>query len=89
MNPTLLKNAVVRIPETELLINMVRLRVRQLIRGQRALVVTPPGMGFSDIALSEIGEGKLSYEASLGPVAEAAAPVIAFPKKAGADRKAA
>ncbi len=70
MNPTLLKNAVVRIPETELLINMVRLRVRQLIRGQRALVVTPPGMGFSDIALSEIGEGKLSYEVTLGPAAE-------------------
>ncbi|MEP6822887.1 MAG: DNA-directed RNA polymerase subunit omega [Chthoniobacterales bacterium] len=89
MNPTLLKNAVARVPETELLINMVRLRVRQLIRGQRALVVTPPGMGFSDIALSEIGEGKLSYEVSLGPVTESAAPVIAFPKTTTSDRKAA
>ena len=89
MNPTLLKNAVVRIPETELLINMVRLRVRQLIRGQRALVMTPPGMGFSDIALTEIGEGKLSYEIGLdGAAAASAPPVIAFPKTTP-DRKAA
>lgn len=88
MNPTLLKHAVARIPETELLINMVRLRVRQLIQGQRALVVTPPGMGFSDIALSEIGAGKLSFEASLTPGAVVPAPVIVFPKTT-AHRKAA
>lgn len=83
MNPTLLKNAVLLVPETELLVNMVRLRVRQLIRGHRALILAPPGMGHADIALSEIGAGKLISEAT-GDSAPVATPpvVIAFPKAA-------
>ena len=89
MNSTLLKNASVVVPETELLVNMVRLRVRQLIRGQRALIMAPPGMGYCDIALSEIAGGKLTSEPSLGPVREVASPVvIAFPKAVPAKKAA-
>jgi DNA-directed RNA polymerase subunit omega len=51
-----------RIPSPELLVNVVRLRVRQLVQGHRPLTQTDPQMEFSDIALKEISEGKLGYE---------------------------
>jgi DNA-directed RNA polymerase subunit omega len=38
--------------------------VRQLTAGHRPLVETGPRMGFSDIALTEIIEGKLKWEAA-------------------------
>ena len=89
MNPILLKNALALVPETELLVNMVRLRIRQLIRGHRALIAAPPGMGFVDIALSEIAAGKLTSEPSLAPARVDAPPVvIAFPKAAPAKKAA-
>lgn len=89
MNPTLLKNASTVVPDTELLVNMVRLRVRQLIRGHRALILAPPGMGYCDIALREIAENKLTSEPSLTPEREAAPPaIIAFPKPVPAKKAA-
>ena len=57
-----LEPARLRIPGPEVLINMVRRRVRQLIQGHRPLTETDPRMDFADIALKEIGEGKLFYE---------------------------
>src|ERR1017187_3614786 len=51
-----------RIPSPELLINVVRRRVRQLVQGHHPLTQTDARMEFSDIALKEISEGKLSYE---------------------------
>lgn len=57
-----LEPAELRIPGPELLINVVRKRVRQLIQGHRPLTQIDPRMDFTDIALKEIGEGKLSYE---------------------------
>jgi len=57
-----LEPALLRIPGPELLVNVVRRRVRQLIQGHRPLTQTDARMGFSDIALKEISEGKLSYE---------------------------
>jgi DNA-directed RNA polymerase subunit omega len=51
-----------RIPGPELLINVVRRRVRQLMQGHRPLTQTDARMDFSDIALKEISEGKLGYE---------------------------
>jgi DNA-directed RNA polymerase subunit omega len=54
--------AQLRIPNPELLINIVRLRVRQLAQGQRPITQTDPRMEFTDIALKEISEGKLGYE---------------------------
>jgi DNA-directed RNA polymerase subunit omega len=80
MHPTLLKNASLVIPESQLLINVVRQRVRQLIRGHRPLIDTPPGMGYCDIALSEVGAGKLSYEVVPGVKPDSSfAPIATFP----------
>ena len=57
-----LEPAQLRIPGPELLINVVRRRVRQLVQGHRPITQTDARMDFSDIALKEISEGKLSYE---------------------------
>ena len=66
MNAILLKSATRVIPDEQILINVVRQRVRQLIRGHRPLIGAPPGMGFADIALSEVIAEKLGYEAAPG-----------------------
>ena len=65
MHSTLLKSASIVIPDSQLLINIVRQRVRQLIRGHRPLIEVPPGIGFCDVALSEVIARKLSYERCL------------------------
>ncbi|MCX7886918.1 MAG: DNA-directed RNA polymerase subunit omega [Verrucomicrobiae bacterium] len=62
MNSKYLAMAQQRIPNPEILINVVSRRVRQLAQGHRPLTQTDPHMDFADIALKEIGEGKLSYE---------------------------
>ncbi len=51
-----------QLPSPELLINLVSKRVRQLMQGNRPLTLTDPKMDFADIALKEIGEGKITYE---------------------------
>ena len=80
MHPTLLKNASLVIPNAQLLINIVRQRVRQLIRGHRPLIAVPPGMGFCDVALSEVISGKLSYEVAPGIKPDNSfVPIVAFP----------
>jgi DNA-directed RNA polymerase subunit K/omega len=66
MQSTLLSRASAVIPNQHLLVNMVRLRVRQLMRGHRPLILAPPGMGFADLALSEIIAGKTTYENAPG-----------------------
>jgi DNA-directed RNA polymerase subunit omega len=76
-----LEPAVLRIPNPELLVNVVRLRVRQLAHGHRPITETSPWMEFVDIALKEISEGKLGYafpeEAEFVP--EAPAAIVADP----------
>jgi DNA-directed RNA polymerase subunit omega len=80
MNHTLLKSASAVIPNDQLLVNMIRQRVRQLNRGHRALVATAPGLGLLDVALSEIIEGKLTYELVPGVKPDNSfTPVLAFP----------
>jgi DNA-directed RNA polymerase subunit omega len=80
MHPFLLKNASSVIPNPQLLINVVRQRVRQLIRGHRPLIEAPPGMGFCDVALSEVIARKLSYEAVPGVKPDSSfASVVTFP----------
>jgi DNA-directed RNA polymerase subunit K/omega len=66
MQSTLLSRASIVVPNQHLLVNMVRLRVRQLMRGHRPLILAPPGMGFADLALSEIIAGKTTYEKAPG-----------------------
>lgn len=62
MSSTLLEEAFKVIPNQQLLVNVVSKRVRQLTSGHRPMVETGPRMGFSDIALKEIIEGKLKFE---------------------------
>jgi DNA-directed RNA polymerase subunit K/omega len=76
MNSILLENARKVVPNTGLLVNMVRQRVRQLLGGSRPMLVLQPGLSVSDIALSEIAAEKLSSEPVL---AAAPAAVINFP----------
>jgi len=80
MNATLLKSALVVIPNPQLLVNVVRQRVRQLIRGHRPLILTAPGIGFADVALNEVIAKKLSYEIVPGLKPDSSfAPIVAFP----------
>ncbi|MGZ5004069.1 MAG: DNA-directed RNA polymerase subunit omega [Chthoniobacterales bacterium] len=90
MNSTILATATVIVPQNELLINMVRLRVRQLTMGARPLILAPPGMGLCDIALSEIAAKKLIAAPKVDASAEVTAPakVISFPAAAIARRAA-
>ena len=69
MSSTLLEEAFKVIPSQQVLVNVVSKRVRQLTAGHRPMIEAGPRMGFSDIALTEIIEGKLKWEAS--PVGEA------------------
>ena len=62
INSKFLEAALLRVPSPETLINVVSRRVRQLTQGHRPLTQTDPRMDYADIALKEIGEGKLSYE---------------------------
>ena len=89
MHSVLLKSASNVIPNPQLLINIVRQRVRQLIRGHRPLIEAAPGMGFCDIALSEVIARKLSYEAAPGVKPDASfAPIVSFPS-VSSEKKAA
>jgi DNA-directed RNA polymerase subunit omega len=62
MKSKYLEPAQQRIPSPELLVNVVSRRVRQLAQGHRPLTQTDPRMDFSEIALKEISEGKLTFE---------------------------
>ena len=62
MTSQLLEEASKIIPVPQVLINVVSRRVRQLSQGHRPLVEVGPRMGLSDIALTEIIEGKLTWE---------------------------
>src|SRR6267154_2098959 len=70
-----------RIPTPELLVNVVRRRVRQLIQGHRPITQTDAQMEFSDIAMKEISEGKLAYEldSEAEVVPEVSAAIVASP----------
>ena len=81
MHPTLLKSASIVIPNSQLLINIVRQRVRQLIRGHRPLIEVAPGISFCDIALSEVIARKLSYELVPGVKPDGSfASIVTFPR---------
>ena len=62
MTSQLLDDAFKVIPSQQVLVNVVSKRVRQLTQGQRPMVEVGVRMGFSDIALTEIIQGKLTYE---------------------------
>ena len=69
MQAQLLEEASKVVPDTQKLINMVSKRVRQLTRGHSPLVDPGPRIIFSDIALREIIEGKLTMREGVVPPA--------------------
>ncbi len=64
MNSLLVEEAHKIITNSQVLINVVSKRVRQLSAGARPTVEVGPKMGLSDIALQEIIEGKLKLDLS-------------------------
>jgi DNA-directed RNA polymerase subunit K/omega len=89
MQSTLLSRATKVVNDQHLLVNIIRLRVRQLMRGHRPLIAAPPGMGLADIALSEIIAGTLSFEVAPGVLPDNSfMPVLRFPT-GGVEKKAA
>jgi len=72
MTSSLLDAAFKIIPSQQILVNVVSKRVRQLTAGHRPMVETGPRMGHSDIALTEIIEGKLTWEPA--PALDTSAP---------------
>ena len=95
MNADLLKAASEVITNQQILVNMVSRRVRQLTLGHRPLVECAPGLGTADIALTEIANGKLTFESTFGQNGTEPVPkVVQFPevivaKKPVAKKKAA
>jgi len=67
MISSLLDDALKVIPNQQVLVNVVSRRVRQLTAGHRPLCEVLPRMGFSDIALTEIIEGKIKFEMTPQP----------------------
>lgn len=68
MTSHLLEEASKIITVPQVLVNVVSRRVRQLSQGHRPLIEAGPRMGLSDIALTEIIKGKLSFEFTTEPV---------------------
>lgn len=64
MKAELVKAANEVVPNQQILVNMVSRRVRQLTLGHRPLVEFVPGMGYADIALTEIATGKMTFEST-------------------------
>lgn len=89
MNSILLEQALKVVPNTSLLVNMVRLRVRQLLAGARPLILLKPGLALSDIALTEIAAEKLVSERAVAAVVEIPAAAIMNFSKSKAAVKAA
>jgi DNA-directed RNA polymerase subunit omega len=66
MNATLVKKALEKVPNPNILVNLVSRRVRQLNRGgggtSRPLVSDVANLGAADIALREFIEDKIGFD---------------------------
>jgi len=66
MNATLVKQALEKVLNPNILVNLVSRRVRQLNSGggraSRPLIADVANLGAADIALREIAEGKMGFE---------------------------
>jgi len=66
MNSETFEEASKVVPDPQLLINIVSRRVRQLCAGSRPLFDADPRMGFLEIALAEVAQGKIEVVHSPG-----------------------
>jgi len=67
VNSEFVKQALAKVQNPNILVNIISRRVRQLTSGGasgRPLIEHPPGMGIADIALLELIEGKMDFEIS-------------------------
>ena len=62
MNSELVKQALEKVLNPHVLVNMVSRRVRQFNAGGRPLISNTGNLGLADIALMEIIEDKMSFE---------------------------
>ena len=66
MNATLVQKALEKVPNANVLVNLVSQRVRQLNSGgggrNRPLVADVGNLGAADVALREIIEGKMGFD---------------------------
>jgi len=62
MRDDYLRDAKAKIPDPNILINVISRRVKQLKRGSRPLVESLEKLSPEDIALREVIEGKITYE---------------------------
>jgi len=66
MNSELCKKGLEKVVNPNILINLISRRVRQFNAAagaiSRPLVIVPPTMGAADVALTEIVDGKMSWE---------------------------
>jgi DNA-directed RNA polymerase subunit omega len=77
MQSHLLEEAQKVITNPQILVNVISRRVRQLTQGHRPLIeVASVHMGTCDIALTEVIQGKLSYEMIPDPNAKVVVPAI-------------
>ncbi len=60
MNSHLIEEALKKVPNQQVLVNIVSKRVRQLNQGERPTVDVGLRTGFADAALMELIEGKLA-----------------------------
>ena len=86
MNSELAKQALAKVGNPNILINIVSRRVRQLTTGggpsSRPLIAETAGMGAGDIALSEIIHEKVGWEMAMSETGEDSAPRKKRGKKA-------
>ena len=73
MNSDICKKALEKVGNPNVLVNLVSRRVRQLTNGggSRPLISETAGLGYGDIALLEIVEGKMAWEMLENPNGDA------------------
>ena len=85
MNSELCKQALARVGNPNVLVNIVSRRVRQLTSGggpnSRPLIADTAGMGAADIALTEILEDKVGWDLPIPETTEESAPARRNKKK--------
>lgn len=62
MNNQYVEKALKQVPDKNLLVNLASKRASEISRGAKTLVDVPAGTVALDIALLEIGEGKVTAE---------------------------